>query len=132
MKCGELLKDSRDWQPITISIFIYKKGEIHALLGENGAGKTTLMNILSGMYHPDEGAIYIRGKKVKINSPQERVEIVKLFYRGSEVLILDEPTSVLTPLEIEDFFEILKSMTAAGKKDRQIKSQITRFYPWKG
>ncbi len=165
--------------------FDLKKGEIHALLGENGAGKTTLMNILSGMYHPDEGEIYVKGKKVKINSPQEslnlgigmvyqhltlvpalsvleniflgtnkkfilpkkyaekkvkeiaesyglhvdlhvkvwqlsaeeqeRVEIVKLFYRGSEVLILDEPTSILTPLEIEDFFKVLRSMTAAGK-----------------
>ncbi len=165
--------------------FDLKKGEIHALLGENGAGKTTLMNILSGMYQPDEGEIYVKGKKVKTNSPEEslnlgigvvyqhltlvpalsvlenillgtnkkfllpekyaekrfkeiaehyglyvdpdvkiwqlsageqqRVEIVKLFYRGSDILILDEPTSVLTPLEIEDFFKVLKSMTKAGK-----------------
>ena len=165
--------------------FDLKKGEIHALLGENGAGKTTLMNILSGMYQPDEGEIYIKGEKVKITSPQEslrlgigmvyqhltlvttlsvleniflgtnkkfllpkkyaekkveeiaesyglwvdphvkiwqlsageqeRVEIVKLFYRGSDVLILDEPTSVFTPLEVEDFFKVLKSMAKAGK-----------------
>jgi len=165
--------------------FDLKKGEIHALLGENGAGKTTLMNILSGMYQPDEGEIYIKGEKVKITSPeeslhlgigmvyqhltlvptlsvlenillgtnkklllpkgtaekrvkeiaeyygmdidpnikiwqlsageQERVEIVKLFYRGSEILVLDEPTSVLTPLEVGDFFKVLKSMTEAGK-----------------
>ncbi|NQS88539.1 ABC transporter ATP-binding protein [Patescibacteria group bacterium] len=165
--------------------FDLKKGEIHALLGENGAGKTTLMNILSGMYQPDKGEIYVKEKKVKTNSPEEslnlgigvvyqhltlvpalsvlenillgtnkkfllpekyaekrfkeiaehyglyvdpdvkiwqlsageqqRVEIVKLFYRGSDILILDEPTSVLTPLEIEDFFKVLKSMTKAGK-----------------
>ena len=165
--------------------FDLKRGEIHALLGENGAGKTTLMNILSGMYHPDEGEIYVKGKKVRIHSPheslqlgigmvyqhltlvptlsvleniflgtnrkfllpkkeaedrvreiaqqygldvdphvhvwqlsageQERVEIVKLFYRGSDILILDEPTSVLTPIDIGDFFKVLKSMADAGK-----------------
>jgi ABC-type uncharacterized transport system ATPase subunit len=165
--------------------FDLKRGEIHALLGENGAGKTTLMNILSGMYHPDSGDIYIKGKKVRISSPheslelgigmvyqhltlvptlsvleniflgtnkkfllpkketeervmaiskkyglqvdphvkiwqlsageQERVEILKLFYRGSDVLILDEPTSVLSPIEVGDFFKVLKSMADAGK-----------------
>ncbi|MBN2324156.1 MAG: ABC transporter ATP-binding protein [Spirochaetes bacterium] len=165
--------------------FDLKRGEIHALLGENGAGKTTLMNILSGMYHPDSGEIFIKGKKVRIGSPreslelgigmvyqhltlvptlsvleniflgtnrkfllpkkeaekrvraiskkygidvdphveiwqlsageQERVEILKLFYRGSDVLILDEPTSVLSPIEIDDFFAVLKSMADAGK-----------------
>ncbi len=51
--------------------FKLKKGEIHALLGENGAGKTTLMNILSGMYHPDGGEIFVTGKKVRIHSPHE-------------------------------------------------------------
>ena len=165
--------------------FDLMRGEIHALLGENGAGKTTLMNILSGMYHPDEGEIFVKGKKVKIGSPheslqlgigmvyqhltlvptltvlenillgtnrkfllpgkdaegkvreisekfgievdpkaevwqlsageQERVEILKLFYRGSDVLILDEPTSVLTPVEVEGFFSVLKRMAEAGK-----------------
>ncbi len=165
--------------------FDLKIGEIHALLGENGAGKTTLMSILSGMYHPDEGEIYVKGKKVRISSPeeslrlgigmvyqhltlvptlsvleniflgtnkrfllpkkeaekrirdisekyglgvdphvqiwqlgageQERVEILKLFYRGSDVLILDEPTSVLTPVELGDFFKVLKGMAEAGK-----------------
>jgi len=161
------------------------ESEIHTLLGENGAGKTTLMNILSGMYQPDEGRIYVKGKKVNISSPeislnlgigmlyqhftlvptlsvlenillgtnkkfflpkkeakkkfneiakqyglhmdpdvkvwqlslgeQQKVEIIKLFYQGLDVLILDEPTSVLTPLEIEDFFRMLKSMKESGK-----------------
>ncbi|MBE0478113.1 ABC transporter ATP-binding protein [Candidatus Aerophobetes bacterium] len=165
--------------------FDVKRGEIHALLGENGAGKTTLMNILSGMYHADEGKVYVRGKEVTFHSPQEalrsgigmvyqhltlvptlsvrenillgtnkkfvlpkrdvekkikeiareyeinvepgvkvgqlsageqeKVEILKLFYRGSEILILDEPTSVLTPLEVDDFFKILKITSDAGK-----------------
>jgi len=165
--------------------FNLKKGEIHALIGENGAGKTTLMSTLSGMYQPNEGEIYVRGKKVKINSPeealnfgigmvyqhltlvstlsvlenvllgtnnkfllpnkyaekrineiaesfglyveprmkiwqltageQEKVEIIKLFYRGSDVLILDEPTSFFTPLEVEDFFTVLRNMARLGK-----------------
>src|SRR6185437_13431043 len=52
-----------------------KKGEIFALLGENGAGKSTLMSMLSGMYEPDEGEIYIRGEKVQISSPNHAANL---------------------------------------------------------
>lgn len=165
-----------------------EKGEIHALLGENGAGKTTLMNILYGLYQPDEGEIFVRGQPIKVHSPrdaiasgvgmvhqhfmlipvftvtenvilgdeavrpggvldrakasdriheissqynlevnpksyikdlpvgvQQRVEIIKLLYREAEILILDEPSAVLTPQEIEGLFEIMRSMVAQGK-----------------
>lgn len=166
-----------------------KEGEIHALVGENGAGKTTLMNILYGLYDPDRGEIYYKGKKVKLKDPQaaidlgigmvhqhfmlvkpltvtenivlgneprknnglmldrkqaksevqriskqyglfvdpdskiqdisvgmqQRVEIIKTLYRGAELLIFDEPTAVLTPQEIEELFEIFRSLKEQGK-----------------
>ena len=167
--------------------FSVSKGEIHALLGENGAGKTTLMNILYGLYQQDTGEIYIKGKKVKINGPndaislgigmihqhfmlippftvaenvvlgieptknllfdrekavkdveeisqkyglkvdprskvqdisvgiEQRVEILKALYRGAEILILDEPTAVLTPQEVEELFKVMKSLKEEGK-----------------
>ncbi|MEH2454293.1 ABC transporter ATP-binding protein [Nostoc sp.] len=159
-------------------------GTIHAILGENGAGKSTLMNILSGLYQPDTGQIYLQEQPIKIPSPneaiklgigmihqhfmlvpqltvteniilgtektwrlnlqdkqqeiaalsqaygletdpstkvenlsvgaQQRVEILKVLYRRAKLLILDEPTAVLTPPEVESLITILRQLAAAG------------------
>ncbi len=167
-----------------VDLDIYK-GEILSLLGENGSGKTTLMNMLSGIYFPDEGQILIDGKPVTISSPKEAfdfgigmihqhfklvdvftavenivlglkeegkldlekaakrvqdicdnygfdvdpkkkiydmsvsekqtVEIVKVLYRGADILILDEPTAVLTPQETDKLFAVLRNMKDDGK-----------------
>ncbi len=165
-----------------VSLSIYK-GEVLALLGENGSGKTTLMNMLSGIYFPDEGQIFINGREVVIASPKDAfsygigmvhqhfklvdvltateniilgmegrlnikeasarireicdrygfdvdpdqkiydmsvsqkqtVEIVKVLYRGADILILDEPTAVLTPQETEKLFSVLCNMREDGK-----------------
>jgi simple sugar transport system ATP-binding protein len=166
--------------------FDLRLGEIHALLGENGAGKTTLMKILSGLYRPDSGKIFINGKQINIHSPQDaielgigmvhqhfslinsftvienvilgfknqrwhidktkigrdlvrlsnkygfnidpyskienlsvgeqqRIEILKILYKGAKILILDEPTAVLTPQEAKNLFEVLEEMKNEGK-----------------
>ncbi len=160
------------------------RGEILSILGENGSGKTTLMNMISGIYFPDEGQIFIDGHEAVITSPKDAfkykigmihqhfklvdvfdatenivlglkdgkynlkksnekiteishqygfdldlskkiyemsvsekqtVEIIKVLYRGADILILDEPTAVLTPQETEKLFKILRSMRDAGK-----------------
>ncbi len=161
------------------------RGEILSILGENGSGKTTLMNMISGIYFPDHGSIYIGGKEVMIKSPKDAfqykigmihqhfklvdvftaaenivlgaeepghfnmrkssrkigeisrqygfdidpnkkiyemsisekqtVEIIKVLYRGADILILDEPTAVLTPQETQKLFKILRRMRDDGK-----------------
>ncbi len=167
--------------------FAVNEGEIHALLGENGAGKSTLMNVLYGLYQPDEGQIFWKGQPISITDPnkaislgvgmvhqhfmlvqpftvtenivlgaepskagrldmktarekvreisqrygldvdpdariqdisvgqQQRVEILKALFRGAELLILDEPTAVLTPQEIEELLTIMRNLTTQGK-----------------
>ena len=167
-----------------VSFELYK-GEVLALLGENGSGKTTLMNMLSGIYYPDEGQIYVNGKPVSIKTPKDAhnlhigmvhqhfklvdiftalqnvmlgldkskkfnekkvrddvqaicsrygfeidlnkkiydmsvsekqtLEIVKVLYRGADILILDEPTAVLTPQETDKLFNVVRNMRADGK-----------------
>lgn len=162
-----------------------RKGEILSILGENGSGKTTLMNMISGIYFPEEGQIFVEGREVTIRSPKDAfalgigmihqhfklvdvltaaeniilglpgkqrlhmakverevkevvekygfdlnpsqkiyemsvsqkqtVEIVKMLYRGANLLILDEPTAVLTPQETEKLFAVLRNMKKIGK-----------------
>ncbi len=162
-----------------------ERGEILSLLGENGSGKTTLMNMISGIYFPDEGQIFIDGEEVVIRSPKDAfdhkigmihqhfklvdiftaaenivlglkedgrynikkvsakvaeisskygfeidpdkkiyemsvsekqtVEIIKVLYRGANLLILDEPTAVLTPQETQKLFAVLRKMKEDGK-----------------
>lgn len=167
-----------------VNLDVYQ-GEILSLLGENGSGKTTLMNMLSGIYFPDEGQIFVKGREVTIASPKDAfdlkigmihqhfklvdvftavenislglegkalldkkavaaqvkeicekygfevdpnqkvynmsvsqkqtLEIVKTLFRGADILILDEPTAVLTPQETDKLFSVLRNMKADGK-----------------
>ena len=167
-----------------VNLKVYE-GEILSILGENGSGKTTLMNMIAGIYFPDEGHIYVRGQEAVIRSPRDAfdlgigmihqhfklvdvfsaaenivlgldekgrydirkvaqrvreiserygfdidpnkkihemsvsekqtVEIVKVLYRGADILILDEPTAVLTPQETDKLFAVMRNMKADGK-----------------
>lgn len=167
-----------------VDLTVYK-GEILSILGENGCGKTTLMNMISGIYFPDKGQIFVDGREVVIRSPKDAfgykigmihqhfklvdvfsasenivlgiddgkkynikdvnnrvleicerygfnidpkkkiyemsvsekqtVEIIKVLYRGADILILDEPTAVLTPQETEKLFHVLRRMRDDGK-----------------
>lgn len=164
----------------------FRKGEIHALLGENGAGKSTLMNVLTGIYKQDAGDLYVNGEKAEFHKAadaidagigmvhqhfklvkaftvaqnifmgwdrapkwlsdaqlnaetkklseefgltiqpdayvgdlsageQQRIEIVKVLARGTQVLIVDEPTAVLTPPEVESLFKVLRALKESGR-----------------
>ena len=167
-----------------VNLDVYR-GEILSVLGENGCGKTTLMNMVAGIYYPDEGQIFMNGEEIIISSPKDAfehgigmihqhfklvdlftaaenivlgvddgngynlknvnnrvleianrygfnidpqkkvydmsvsekqtVEIIKVLYRGADILILDEPTVVLTPQEIDKLFAVLRKMKEDGK-----------------
>ncbi|NLC77648.1 MAG: ABC transporter ATP-binding protein [Clostridia bacterium] len=187
-KAAQLINITKTFGPVVANDQVcldIHRGEILALLGENGSGKTTLMNMLSGIYLPDEGHIIVNGNPVVIRSPRDAyllgigmvhqhfklvdvltaaenivlglnenplidlknvrsqvkqicerygfqidpdkkvfdmsvsekqtLEIIKILYRGAEILILDEPTAVLTPQETQKLFAVMRNMKADGK-----------------
>ncbi|HAL61042.1 MAG TPA: heme ABC transporter ATP-binding protein, partial [Chloroflexi bacterium] len=99
--------------------FEVRAGEIHALLGENGAGKTTLMNILYGLYSPDEGEIYIRGKRVTIRSPRDAIELGIGMVHQHFMLVYSHTVAenIVLGLSSADFLFPL----------REVKGKITEF-----
>ena len=185
IKMEKITKSFGDFLALDDVTFNLDFGEVHALLGENGAGKSSLMNVLSGIYAPDQGEISINGKVVNINGPsdskflgvgmvhqhfrlvksfsaldnialsinqtsyysekdnlrykilnkmeeigfeldldspvgllsvaeQQRVEILKVLIAGASIIILDEPTAVLTDEESQGFFKIIRSLARSG------------------
>src|SRR5947199_1511302 len=84
--------------------FDLRRREVHALLGENGAGKSTLMNILYGLYHPDEGEIFMRGKRVALGSPKDAIAhgigmvhqhfmLIPVMTVAENIVLASEPTT---------------------------------------
>ena len=171
-----------------VSFCLYE-GKIHGLLGENGAGKSSLMNVLSGLYHPEKGSIYIKNQKHKISNPdfasklgigmvhqefrlvesfsikdnltlsksniykddfktayqkyseifalnvredeivsnlsvgeKQKIEIMKLIFNNSNIMLLDEPTAVLTPQETH---QLKNSLLTLAKEDMKTIVLIT-------
>ncbi len=93
--------------------FDLREGEVHALLGENGAGKSTLMNILYGLYHPDEGEILIKGKQVRLGSPSAAIDagvgmvhqhfmLIPVMTVAENIVLAQEPTTAGVILDIAE------------------------------
>ena len=83
--------------------FDLRRGEVHALLGENGAGKSTLMNVLNGLYHPDEGEVLVKGKPIRLHSPKDAINHPEFFRRDQS----DFDGSFVLPAVIPGTYSIL-------------------------
>ena len=118
--------------------FSLEEGEIHGLLGENGAGKTTLMNILYGLYAPDEGEIRIRGERVQITSPGDAIQaeigmvhqhfmLVPVFTVTENVMLGDEPTKYAGILDRETTADRIRDISSSEKVRGQTVRRNTMF-----